>query len=625
MNYNITVPNDGLYTLDLGVSFGGARIFDASTSTGYWAEDTFDKTSGTEVRTFSVPVPLKAGVNTITISQPELTDHNTDYLRVTDTGNKFGTLSGTVHNTAGGAAEAGVRITVTDANSKIVGKTVSAADGTWTVLAGPGDYSVTASKSGFDGTTATATVSVGTTATATVSVTPSDTITIVPSDLSAIFNGYGAVPRVYYPYAGSPTNSTVGFFERDCWIEFPFTVTKPGLYSLTMDIGSATGSNRVVTADVRQDGSNQHFTTKEIVMPITGDYHTFSPFTADDQIPLKAGKYILRLQNVSDLHDPAPATPLTASASTNVGRVTFNRVGDAPATAGLSGTVTSSDLGTPVASARVLANLPGSEVVDPSPFSYHGYWTMTDATGKYQLAVPAGSYSVQAGRPDTYIKYGATVPVTVAAGGATANLSLLSNWVSGTIKVEDEYYFDKIAEAPGSGSGTGIQLIPDATSSNGFRLGALNSEDYVLLHVDVPPGQAGDYSVTAFYFTPTVATAQMRLVANNGSAVQELLPPVADVTAPAQYTFTQPIHLNAGMNTIKQWMFTPEASLGTDIDAIQLTRVATPLTPAAKALRIAGGLDAATLDDMSTLNVVTTGSSASVIDIQDAVTLAQQG
>jgi hypothetical protein len=633
LDYEVTVPSDGLYTMTLYHTIAGTdpnvRLLDVATSTGYWAEDALSQTGASAIDpyAFLVPLPLKAGKNTVSIIQPTLTSHNVDYFTLTGTGSPFGTLNGTVHNTDGGAAEAGVTVTVTDSLGKIVGKRVTDAAGAWTILAAPGDYTVAASKSGLDGTTATVSLAAGATTSATVSVSPSDTITILPQDLASIFNGANEVPRIYYPYP-SPTGQTIGNLGTDSWAEFPFNASKSGTYSITVlySAGNAAvnvPANRTLVVDIRRDGSDQHFATEDLVLVPTGDNHVYLPFTANNQVPLQAGKYILRVHNVTGLHDFAPLDPQVSTSSTNVASVTLARTGEAPAMASLTGSVSSGDLGIKVANAMVLANPPGSEVAVPSRFSYHGYWTTADANGRYQLSVPVGAYTVQAARPDTYVNDGATVSnVNVAAGGATANPSRTSKWVDGVIRVEAEYYYNKVAEAPGSGSGTGVQMIPDAAASNGYRLGAIGDEDWIDVHVDVPSGAAGSYALKSFYFNlPTPGTAgRVRYTANDGAAVEVLHAPNADNTAPSSIAADGTVPLKAGLNTVRIY----KVNGATDFDAVELTHVIVPMSGAMRALRIAGGLDAATMDDMTALNVVTTGTSAGVIDLLDAVELARE-
>ncbi|HET7078279.1 MAG TPA: S-layer homology domain-containing protein, partial [Chloroflexia bacterium] len=100
----------------------------------------------------------------------------------------------------------------------------------------------------------------------------------------------------------------------------------------------------------------------------------------------------------------------------------------APATATISGTITSTNTGSPLVGARVVAHpVGGGADVE----------TTTGAAGAYTLAVPAGSYNVVAAAPEQM--YPVTLapggPVTLAdGGGATVSFALTQGGVlAGTI------------------------------------------------------------------------------------------------------------------------------------------------------------------------------------------------
>jgi hypothetical protein len=199
------------------------------------------------------------------------------------------------------------------------------------------------------------------------------------------------------------------------------------------------------------------------------------------------------------------------------------------------------------------------------------------------------------------------------------------------LRIEDEYYTNKIPEEVGDGSNTGVALQPRTDASNGYVVGAIDSEDWVDFAIDVPT--AGDYTITMLYYNElksgqTSANTHMQFLANGTSLVVEDVPEtVAGQTTPTSYTFAQTIHLNAGRNVIRQMMVVPRVeSLRTTpyFDAFELTLVQ-PFQMARKALAIAGGLAEAGAADLTDLNVVTTGDSATVIDLLDAVELVRQG
>jgi hypothetical protein len=327
----------------------------------------------------------------------------------------------------------------------------------------------------------------------------------------------------------------------------------------------------------------------------------------------------------------------------------------------VSGTVKSTDLGgIPVQGAFVMANT-GTAVPEPGPYWQKGYWTTTAADGSFTLPAPAGANNVQAGQPSMFAFGGSNVaqPTVAATQTSTVSLDLTSRFTKTTdgrytVKVECEYFTgkdpDDFSASPGAYNPSPVVIQGQAQASNGFFDGYADLTNYIDIPVDIPAGQGGQYVLQDLYFNgywdgSSFKDAITQFTANQGTAdansVQATEPnsapagstnPSDGYTTQGLVTYDTPIVLKAGHNVIRL------LAIGSDSvnsaaawDAFILTQKNVPVTPpsAARALRIAAGLEAAptpaTGAEFTGLNANTSGASATVIDIIDAVTLAKAG
>jgi hypothetical protein len=392
------------------------------------------------------------------------------------------------------------------------------------------------------------------------------TIVVKPDQLTAVGNlapGQDA-PDLLTGLPGFSTGECIGgSFRPISWYELTFTVATAGTYSAVIEYANPFAQQTAVNMDLRAQGSNLHYSTGDITLANTGGDLNVQNTAPQAGIPLQAGTYVLRMQNTSGAHTIPHATGVGGDHA-NMGTVTFTRTGALAASGTLSGKVSASDLGVPVASAYVMADAAGKTVAEPGPFWYHGFWTTTDSGGNYSLSVPTGAFTVQAGRPDTYALAGAaSAGVNVAAGGATANLSLASRWASNSLRVESEYFFSKI---PDTGDNTtGLGFTEDANASNGYNLGYVDAGDYAVVNVDAPSD--GFYSVGSVYQNGGV-DGVVRYTTDRGSSTQDTQVNSGGWSTTTTKAFANPIYLFKGHNTVKQAL----VSGNSNFDAVTFTK-----------------------------------------------------
>lgn len=427
--------------------------------------------------------------------------------------------------------------------------------------------------------------------------------------------------------------------------------------------------------DVSLAGSNVHYATDDIAVPTTGDWGAKGTASVTG-VPLpQAGDYILRVRNTKMNHnntagnrepgyetDTSVEPPVYRETAFNFGTIVLTRRFAAPGIGTVTGTVKSADMGNQgVAGAYVMANF-GTPVPEPGPFWQRGYWTTTGPDGSFTLPAIVGSNNVQAGLPSMYAFAGSNVlNVTVNAGLTyTANLNLPSRYVQTggrySVQVESEYFTGKTPDTfspePQSYQTSPVAILGRAVCQNGLMCGYIDIGNYIEVPVDIPVGQGGDYQVSDIVFNGNsdginYLNALTRFTANPGTtdeSVTEMIEPnttpkdpqsgeyvgLPDLgyTTPATYVFTNPIRLKAGRNIIRIESLdnaqNPGSYSSSDWDAFVLTQ--TVAASARRALRIAAGLEVApTAGEFGSLNTVTTGGSATVIDIADAVALAKAG
>jgi len=328
--------------------------------------------------------------------------------------------------------------------------------------------------------------------------------------------------------------------------------------------------NSGVTSSVsisRQDGLF-HWTSEDLSLVATGAYGTLVPGPATGGTPLQTGDYIIRVQNISHTHSTTHVQVYewNDGACFDIGQIVLTRTGVLPEFGAVTGQVTSPDMGIPVAGALVTANPTGAEVPEPGPFWKRGWWTTTDANGTYQLSVPPGTYTVQAGQPSMYALAGGRAQgVTVTETGAsTTDINLQSRWMNDTVRVEAEYYTQKNPD-DWNNDVTGIALLPVSEGSNGYKLGWIDAGDWVDVPVDVPEGKGGLYTLTSYY-TNGGATGTVSFMTDHGDMVQDTQPALGWGTATSK-VFTSKIRLYSGHNVIRQRL----ESGNSDFDAFGLT------------------------------------------------------
>jgi len=429
------------------------------------------------------------------------------------------------------------------------------------------------------------------------------TIEIDLTTLSAVgLMGTDQVPAV----VDEDLSNKLAGLQPTSWAEFPFTVPagQGGVYTLSGEYGTPNpipgdlGLPVSINVDVRKAGDGLHYGSQDIVLPPTATdpndvmaYYTSGTFSAPG-LNLAPGDYVLRIRNVSMKHttisNRSPGYDWRNEISQNavrrvdLGSLVLTSGAAAPATGTISGKVTSSDLGYAVGGAYVMAVPTGQEVGEPGPFWTAGYWTTTDDGGNYTLTVPAGtSFTVQAGRPDTYEVAGArSENVTVTAGATTTrDLSLKSRWSStdgeGQLTAELEYFHNKVADST-STPWTNMNLTTDGNASNQFKVGWTGDNDFLDIYVDVPTGQGGQYDLSAVY--NSFPGGVVRFIANpdqaDQSAIETELPnsssdpnnPGNGYWQPTTVKFPDPITLRAGRNVVRGFI----VSGGIDFDAIKL-------------------------------------------------------
>jgi hypothetical protein len=469
----------------------------------------------------------------------------------------------------------------------------------------------------------------------------------------------------------------ISFFYSNSWIEIPFAAEQPGIYELTIPVYSPEQNLRA-QAHVRAADSNLMYATDSFAVPTTGDWGAVQNVMVSGIPILQAGPHILRFANTKFQHhtaenrEPAlenepgeggPGTGGPRFSGFNFGIMTLTRTGDLPgATGTISGTVVSADQGgIPVVNAFVMAST-GEPVGEPGPLWQKGFWSRTDADGAYSLTVLPNTYNVQAGQPSMYAMAGAiSADVTVAAGAtAPVNLNLPSRWTRAedgrhSLQVESEYFVAKVQDTfstnPGEYRGSPVVVQGRPFASNSMNAGYLDFGNYIDLPVEVPAGQAGAYTVENIFFNgfwdgANYLNALTRFTANPGTAQENHVQAVEPNTTPrdefgnyvgppdtgysvqGRVVYPEPLTLREGHNIIRissHGTFMQQSSSAWDAFVLTQVNVPAPGASAARALRLAGGLQAPEAGDMEAHNVVTTGDSANQVDLLDAVELAKQG
>jgi hypothetical protein len=400
------------------------------------------------------------------------------------------------------------------------------------------------------------------------------TITVSAKQLSAIGNLAPGQepPRIY----DSPVPSISGWcvigHNEPNWTEYAFDVATAGVYSVKLNYATPlTGVS--VTLDVHLAGSAQHYAVYGVDTPSTGDWVAFKDTAAVD-MPLAAGTNIIRVENVGAFNKVPRSSGRTGN-GLNIGGFTLTRTGSLPSTGTISGTISSSDLGVPVGKAIVMAVAPSKTVAAPGYHWYNGYWTLTTDSGSYSLAVPAGSYTVQAGRPDTYVATGATVTgVVVTAGGSTpANASLASRWASNSLTVQMEDYAAKTPDVIGGDWSRGWGTQTGTDFNGGISLGWIDAGDFAVLNVDVSPSGAGWYRIGHIYQNGG-STGSVTYATDRGSVSTDSTPPTGGWGATGTKTFANLIYLFAGRNEITVTCNAPNSNF----DAFTLTKASNTAT-----------------------------------------------
>lgn len=465
-----------------------------------------------------------------------------------------------------------------------------------------------------------------------------------------------------------PGDGTITNFTKGSYVEIPFSVDAPGLYKLTTPVATNIDDG-MLQFDIRPEGTEAHYSTPDMPVPNTGGMGNFNHSIVVDELPLlTAGNYILRVRNTTRLHNHTAANrepqymsdfsvnpPVFRSTAVNFGTMVITKTYNLPPTAVISGKVLASDIGNfGVQGAWVMAvPTTTTSVEEPGPFHQKGFWTTTAADGSYSLPVLAGSYVVQAGRPDMYAFAGSNKASSSPASGetSTVDLSLPSRYYKTTagkyeVQVEAEYFFAKPTDVFGTGgyapSVIALQGVPAA--QNGIRPGYTDPGDFIDIHVDVPVGAAGLYWLSHKYFNgywdnATYPDGDIQFTANPGTAnenyIYALHPnttpknedgswaggPAVGYDTPGVLLFPDPLDLLEGHNVIKIEL----TGGSTTFDAFVLSEVNEPVAQpgAGEALRIAAGLKAGPPagSAFAALDVVVDNK----ITIADAVSLAKQG
>ena len=471
-------------------------------------------------------------------------------------------------------------------------------------------------------------------------------------------------------------DGVISYFYTNSWIEVPFTVETAGVYELSIPFAS-TVTDLKAQVHIRAAGSNIFWASDALAVPTSGDWGTFVAVNVPNIPILEPGAHLLRVANTKLQHhsaadrDPAyendpgtegPSTGPARGTGFNFGIMTLTRAGDLPPTGTLAGTVTSSDLGgIPVAGAAVMAYT-GADVLEPGPLWQKGFWTTTGSSGAFSLTVPAATYTVQTGQPSMYQYAGTGVgnAAVVAGQTRTVSMDLPSRWTKtednrNTVQVEVEYFTAKNPDvfdaAVDEYNASPVVVQGRPISSNGMNAGYLDIGNFIDIPVDVPAGQGGEYTVTDLYFNGywngvDYFDAITQVIANPGTAEANTVQAVEPNTTPkdefdtyvgrpdtgysvrGSVTYESAIVLKEGHNIIRmQAAGTGGQNAASAWDALVLTQVNIPVPTgsAAKALKVAAGLEAVAAGDLAALNVVTTGESSDRIDILDAIALARDG
>lgn len=502
--------------------------------------------------------------------------------------------------------------------------------------------------------------------------TAGQTIILGPMDATAVF----AAGQAWGGHTTTPVQNptSVSYFYSGSYVEYPVTVESPGMYDVLVNTGTPL-DNIKAQVHVRQGESLFWYASPVTPVPNSGDpnipydYAIKGSFTVTGVPIMVAGTSTLRVRNVTILlstnanrepsyeNDTAGNTRYTGF---DMGEIVLTRTGDLPPMGVISGQVTSADLGgVAVPEAFVMT---GTEPVpEPGPMWQRGFWTTTDADGRFMLPAFTGEQTLQAGSPAMMAWPGVSTVVTVSTGATTTqNLSLASRGTTlpdgrFSVQVECEMFIakniDYFSGAPGAYDPSPVVIQGRPLASNGFNAGYIDIDNWVELPVYIPKGQGGEYLVSHTYFNgywdgvsyPDAAT---KFIVNgedsNSTVILEpntagINPATGDRYGPgdgysraATLTADTPVVLKEGYNLIRVLAVSDlGATTASAWDAFTLTQKNAPVLPpgARQALRIAAGLEAGPTSGavFDGLNVAKAGASATAIDMLDAVTFARDG
>jgi thermitase len=379
----------------------------------------------------------------------------------------LGTVTGTVTAAGSGSSIAGA--TVTDGTRT----TTTDASGEYTIAnVPPGTYQVRASKSGYESSSLTVTVSEGNTALADLSLTR----IIVPGTITGSVTDAGSGS----PIAGAMVTDSTRTATTDASGEYTMADVSPGTYEVTASKSGYESSSLTVTVLEGNTALADLALTRVIVLgtvtgtvtdagsgsPIAGAVVTDSTRTTTTDA---SGEYTIanvppgtyQVTGSKSGYESSSLTVTVSEGNTAVADLSLVQI-IVPGT--ITGTVTAAGGGSPIA---------GATVTDGTRT------TTTDASGEYTIAgVPPGTYQVTASKPGYE---SSSLTVTVSEGNtAVADLALTQIIVPGTIT--------GTVTAAGGGS-----PIAGATVAAGTRTTTTDaSGEYTI--AGVPPGA---YQVTA--------------------------------------------------------------------------------------------------------------------------------
>jgi hypothetical protein len=267
--------------------------------------------------------------------------------------------------------------------------------------------------------------------------------------------------------------TSISYFYSGSYVEFPITVESPGMYDVLVNTGTPL-DNIKAQVHVRQAESLFWYASPVTPVPNSGDpnipydYAIKGSFTVTGVPIMFAGTSTLRVRNVTILlstnanrepsyeNDPGGNTRYTGF---DMGEIVLTRTGGLPPMGVISGQVTCPDLGG-VAVPRAFVMTGTEPVPEPGPMWQRGFWTTTDADGRFMLPAFTGEQTLQAGSPAMMAWTGASSAVSVSTGATTTqNLSLASRGTKlpdgrFSVQVESEMFIakneDYFSGAPGA-------------------------------------------------------------------------------------------------------------------------------------------------------------------------------